>query len=209
MQITVFGASGKVGRRVVELAIARDYTVIAVVHEHDLFVGTPNLIVQKGDIYRGEDVARAIKGSDAVISCLGSWSTKKRNVLTAAMEQIIPAMQQQKITRIVTLTGSGANPPDQKPGAAYRLMMKLLAPFPAGKVFSDGEKHMKLLAVSDLDWTTLRSPVMNNFGKNHYAINLKAGSPLVTIKRQAVAEALLDQLETKEYLRQAPILHRR
>ena len=208
MQITVFGASGKVGGRVVELALERGYTVIAFVHSHDPFVGTPNLIVKKGNIYRGEDIEDAIKGSEAVVSCLGSWGTKKRNVLTSAMKNIIPTMQNQKIARIVTLTGSGANAPDHKAGVIYKLMMKLLAPFPAGKVFSDGEQHMRLLAETDLQWTTLRSPVMNNFGKKDYRLSLKAGLPLATINREAVATAMLDELEKADFAQQAPIIHR-
>jgi putative NADH-flavin reductase len=209
MQITVFGASGKVGRRVVALALERGNTVIAFVHSHDPFVRTPNLIVQKGDVYSSEDVAKAIKGSDAVVSCLGSWGTKKRNVLTAAMRAIIPAMEQQKVTRIVTLTGSGANAPDQEPSKSYVFMMKLLAPFPVGKIFSDGAQHMELLAISSLNWTTVRSPIMNNGANIGYKLGLKPGSALATINRQAVVVALLDQLESTEYSYQAPIISRK
>lgn len=208
MQITVFGASGKVGSLVVEEALRRGYTVVAFVHSHDLFSPSGKLIVIKGDIYDSADVAGALKGSDAVISCLGSWGTSKRNVLTAGMQAIVPVMVEQKIKRIVTLTGSGAVDPNMLPSSSHKALMRLLAPFPAGKVFGDGEKHMRLLAESDLDWTTIRSPIMNNFGKSTYQLGSKPQGPLATINRKAVATCMLDQLEIKENIHSAPIIRR-
>ena len=181
---------------------------MAFVHTHDLFVPSNQLTVQKGDVYNAGDVERALRGSDAVVSCLGSWGTPQKNVLSAAMKAIIPAMRTQKIRRIVTLTGSGAIAPDIESGAGHVFMMRLLAPFPAGKVFRDGEEHMRLLATSELSWTTLRSPVMTNLGGTGYRLSLKAGLPTATIKRQAVVNAMLDQLESDEFVGQAPIIHR-
>jgi putative NADH-flavin reductase len=208
MQITVFGASGKVGSLVVEQALRRGYRVVAFVHNHSLFAPSGKLSIRKGDIYNAPDVVAALKGSDAVVSCLSSWGTPGKDVLTSAMRTIIPAMVEQKIKRIVTLTGSGANEPGNNPSVSYKLMLQVLAPFPAGKVFCDGEDHMKLLADSNLRWTTIRSPVMNNRGTDGYELNLKAGSPLTTIKRAAVATALLDQIDAANFLHQAPIIHR-
>jgi len=204
MQITIFGASGKVGSLVVEEALRRGFSVIAFVHSHDMFVPSNKLRVVKGDIYNEADVQDAIKGSAAVVSCLGSWGTKHRNVLASAMRAIIPAMEHQKIGRIVTLTGSGAAAPSAKPGVAHSALLKLLTPFPAGKVFRDGEEHMKLLAASNLGWTTLRSPIMTSGNKTKYRLTLKSGS--LTIPRAAVATALLDQLDNKDYLHQTPII---
>jgi putative NADH-flavin reductase len=209
MQVTVFGASGKVGNLVVEELLRRGHTVVAFVHSHNLFSPSGNLIVVQGDVYKKDDVAKAMQGSDAVISCLGSWGTPKRNVVSSAMEHIIPVMVTNGIHRIITLTGSGAQRPGEKDTFAHRMVMTLAGPFPAGKVFEDGEKHMRLLAASNLDWTTLRSPVMTNGGKQGYFLNQKVGGPLESVSRNAVAQALIDQLDTDEYLRTAPVLHRK
>lgn len=209
MQITVFGASGKVGSLVVEELLKRGHTVVAFVHSHDLFSPSGKLIIVKGDVYKSSDVAGALRGSDAVISCLGSWGSSKRDVVSAAMKSLIPAMDSAGIQRIVTLTGSGAKAPGQVDSFAHSAVMALSKPFPAGKVFEDGEKHMELLASSDLDWTTLRSPVMTNGGHKGYSLNTNMGGPLETISRIGVANALIDQLESKQFLHKAPILHRK
>jgi putative NADH-flavin reductase len=212
MQITVFGASGKVGRLVVHGALARGYKVVAFVHSHDPFEKTDKLKVVKGDIYRGQDVAKALKGSRVVVSCLGSWGRKtasgNRNVLTSAMLEILPAMKTQKIERIVTLTGSGALAPNATPSRAHRWFMRLTAPFPAGKVFKDGETHMKLLQGSGLAWTTVRSPLMNNKNNAKYKLNGGNGNHYQTISRQAVASAIVDQLESLKWLHKAPVISR-
>lgn len=210
MQITVFGASGKVGRLVVEEALSRGYKVVAVVHKHNTFEPTTNLRVVQGDVYNGADVAKAIKGSRVIVSCLGSWGRKtkqgNRNVLTAAMLQILPAMKAQKIERIITLTGSGALAPSVKQGRAHRWFMRLMAPFPAGKVFRDGEQHMRLLQASGLAWTTIRSPIMNRRKKPEYALGERGANHFRTISRQAVAHAMLDQVQNLQWLHKAPII---
>ncbi len=209
MQITVFGASGKVGSLVVESALRRGYTVVAFVHRTNLFSPSGELIVVRGDVYNKNDVASALRGSDAVISCLGSWGTPKKDVLTVAMRAIIPAMEASGMPRIITLTGSGAKAPGEHETSSHRLVMVLVKPFPAHKVFLDGERHMELLAASGLSWTTVRSPVMTSFGREGYRLDLKTQSPLATAHRTAVANALLDQLDSTEFLCHAPFIHRR
>lgn len=205
MTITVFGASGKVGRLVVAEALRRGISVRAFVHRANPFEPAANLTIIQGDIYSSKDVERALDGADAVVSCLGSWGTPKRNVLTTAMSAIIPAMHAHKIIRIVTLTGSGAIAPDKKPGLLHRLFMKSIAWTPAGKVFADGEQHMRLLLASDLEWTTIRSPVMKNGKRAAYRLVRDGSSAVPRINRAAVVAAMLDQLQGDDWLRQAPV----
>lgn len=208
MRITVFGASGRVGSRVVELALRRGYLVSAFVHHHDLFVPSNNMLVIKGDVYTASEVATALRGSEAVISCVSSWGTPKKDVLTSAMQAIIPAMEAAKISRLVTLTGSGAAMSEEQPSVSHRMLAGLLAPTSVGKVFRDAETHLHLLAISSLDWTTIRSPIMNNLGSSTYRLSLEPNSALSTISRNGVATALLDQLESDKFLGQAPFIHR-
>lgn len=207
MQVTVFGASGKVGRLVVAELLERGQSVVAFVHSNNPLSAQSGLTVIKGDTANVADVAKALISSQAVISCLGSWGQPGRNVLTTAMDVIIPAMEEQDIKRIVTLTGSGALAPDVVPSFGHKLAIKLLSPFPAGKVFHDGEQHMKLLASSTLDWTSLRSPIMKNDGSSTYTLDEKPASAFGRLPRSAVVMALVDQLETQDYLHRAPVIN--
>jgi hypothetical protein len=123
------------------------------------------------------------------------------------MQNLIPAMDAHRITRIVTLTGSGAASPTKKSSPLHTSFMKILSPLPAGRVFADGEEHMRVLMRSDLAWTTLRSPVMTNGRNGEYELSMRAGNHLLGISRKAVANALLDQLGSQDWICQAPIIH--
>jgi putative NADH-flavin reductase len=208
MQITVFGASGRVGVRVVELALKKGYTVVAFVHSRNPFQGTPRLIVHQGDIRNPRDVEAALKHSKAVVSCLGSWHSKRKDILSTAMRVIIPEMQAHRIRRIVTLTGADALAPGETPHGSHKLAHILLK-IGARKVLGDGEVHMQLLSQSKLAWTTIRSPIMNNFGKRGYRLGFHAISPLATIRRQAVARALVAQIIRPDYVGKAPFISRK
>jgi len=206
MQITVFGATGKVGTLVTEEALRRGYTVVAFVHRHAPPSPSSQLITRHGDVHSAPDVANALVGSDAVVSCLGSWGTPRHTVLSNAMLSLIPAMQAAGVRRIVTLTGIGVW---QKPSAFYRFLLHVAAVTPAGKVFWDGQEHVRLLAGRGLDWTTVCSPIMNNVGGPEYRLSRHIGWPFVTIARRSVAAALLDQIDASDYLRSTAVIHRK
>jgi putative NADH-flavin reductase len=205
MQVTVFGAAGKVGSLVVAEALRRGYTVVAFVHNHNSFTPSDRLIIRKGDVYNPVDVAEAIRGSDVVVSCLSSWHARDGNVLSRFVGDVVPAMREQNIGRIVTLTGVGLQ--KDRP-TWYRFALRLLPLVPvAGKVFLDADRHVQLLQASELDWTTICSPVMSNGGSVEYRLKLGQGLPLPTIPRHAVAAALVDQLAATDFVRQTPSIH--
>jgi putative NADH-flavin reductase len=205
MQITVFGASGKVGRLVVEEALSRGHSVVAFVHRSKL-PATNNLTVIQGNVYKLSDVTKAVQGSGAVISALGSWGTKRKDVTEQGMANIIPAMEAVGIKRVISVTGHGASAPGDKFEPVHefsRLLLKLLA----AKILRDGEKHIQRLHGSSLEWTVIRSPVMNN-RVGGYKISLSRPWPLATVGRHSVADCLVDLAENREYMRKAPYIVR-
>ncbi len=206
MQVTVFGASGKVGQLVVKQLLADGHRVVAFVHGHAPFEESDHLKIRRGDIHNAPDVKAAIVGSEIVISTLGSWGTTTKDILGSAMGTIIPAMKTQDITRIVSLTGSGAFAPQDRPSPIDKLSHTAFGLI-AGSVLRDGEKHLRLLDASDLDWTVIRSPAMRSFGPASYHLNTKTPFALATVHRQAVVHAIVDQLTATDFLRQAPHIH--
>lgn len=207
MKITVFGATGKVGRIVVENLLDSGHQVVAFAHGASPFTTNENLTVVHGDVHNTSDVKTALSGADAIISTLGSWHTPSKDILTSAMKNIIPAAEIQGIKRLVSLTGSQAALPNEK----LRLFEKLFhfaLNIVAHKILADGENHLRLLKESKLDWTVIRSPIMKPSTKTDYRLSLVAPSPLATISRAAVAKAIVDQLETRDYTKMAPHIQR-
>ena len=205
LKVTVFGASGRVGRLVVEEALRHGYEVTAFTHSKNL-PEAAGLSVKQGDIHDAADVARAVEGSQAVISALGSWGTPGKDVLAAGMQNIIAAMDSAGIKRLVSLSGSDARAAGDDLGLLHRLSrasFKLIA----NKVLTDGEKHIKLLEASDLDWTVLRSPRMSKHGDSYKLVSQRS-QPWSSVGRPSVASCLVEQLEDTEHIKQAPFIAR-
>ena len=73
MKIALFGATGRTGRVVMELALSAGHEVTVLARDpRKLRQPQKGLRVIEGDARRGSDVATAVQGADVVISALGS-----------------------------------------------------------------------------------------------------------------------------------------
>lgn len=207
MKIIVFGANGRVGNNVVMKLLQENHVVTAFVHGNNPFESHPNLHVVQGDIYDKTAVTDAVRGHDIVMSTLGSWGTPKKDILYTAMCHIIPAMEEMDITRLVSLTGAAAKYPHEKTSlvqAANRFTLGIMAK----KILDDGEKHIALLTDSALDWTVIRSPIMNEKGTQEYSLTSSSPAPWATIHRLAVVDALVQQVTDTAWYKQSPFIAR-
>lgn len=207
MTITVFGANGKVGRKVVANLLDGRHSVRAFIHSKSSIEPDPRLEFIKGDIHVPGDVELAIKGSDAVISALGSWGTKTKDIVSSGTANIIPAMKKHGISRIVSVTGAGAQDSSDKPSLIDKLSRPLLF-IAAAKILRDGEDHIAQLRASGLDWSVVRSPVMRETGKIGYELSKNAPLPWVTINRNDVAKAMSELATNKDHNQSAPFISR-
>jgi putative NADH-flavin reductase len=207
MNIVVFGATGNIGARVVSRLLQRGDTVTAFVHHSLHLPQDPKLVTVKGDIYNADDVERAVAGADIVVSALGSWGTKNKDVLTVGMKHIIPAMEKAGVKRIVSLTGSGVLLTTDK-ASWYDHLNPLLLQIVAPQILSDGKEHIRLLATSQLDWTVIRSPVMKNGRPHGYNLQDRPPALWTRVCRDDVAQAMVDlaHLTTDEYSKKAPFI---
>lgn len=206
-KVTVFGANGKVGSLVVQGLLERGHEVVAFVHHNNGLMESAQLKIVEGDIHDVAAVELAIGRADAVISALGSWHTPTKDILRSGMTSIIPAMQRRGIKRIITLTGAESRADGDGLSFVHRLA-HLGAAVIAGKILLDGEVHIKQLQKSDLDWTVVRSPIMNGTGSSHYSLSENRPYPWTTVNRQAVADALIQQLNDSHYFQKAPFITR-
>jgi len=208
MTITVFGANGKVGRLLVTEAIDRGFKVIAFIHASYDLPKNANLIVVQGDVHNYVQVEKVITDSDAVFSTLGSWGTTNKDILSTGMKNISTAMKKHGIKRIISLTGAGCRVPGFKEGF-IQLLNRIPPSLFGRKVLRDAEEHIRILQNSNLDWTVLRSPIMNNLGNsNKYIVSRSCPFPNATVNRKSVAKAMLDVLENKTFIQESPFIRR-
>ncbi|MBC7707781.1 NAD(P)H-binding protein [Polaromonas sp.] len=205
MQITIFGASGKVGQQVAAKLLAENHTLVVLVHRSNPYANTSGVTTVSGSVTDGTAVAKAIEGSAAVISTLGSWGSPNKDVVSSGTELIITAMKARGVTRLITITGASAFYGQDKPtmpDKITRRLLKLVAP----KILRDGEQHLALLEASDLNWTCLRSPVMTAAKQDAYRFQTKLPPLWAWVPRQAVAQAIVDQITATDNLGKAPVI---
>lgn len=151
MNICLFGATGRVGSVILENALARGYSVQALVRdENKLVQESPNVTVRIGNVLNDSDIAASIKGADVVISAL---NTDGAATLSASMPKIINNMKIEGIKRIITIGTAGILQARTSPHL-YRFQ----SAESRRTSTRDAEEHLKaylILKESGLDWTVV------------------------------------------------------
>ncbi|MBU9674221.1 SDR family oxidoreductase [Planococcus sp. CP5-4] len=196
MKIIVFGATGGVGRSVVKQALEQGYEVTAFVRTPDkLKVTGDKLTVVQGDAFHVEQVAAAIAGHDAVVSCLGSnQGMKKSKDLRTMAKNIVAGMQQHGVKRIVYTASAGIN--DELPGIGGKVMMGVLK-----QVLIDHRAAVDAIQEAGLTYTIVRPMGLTNDSLSGQYRESEQGVPgkSKTIPRADVAHFILKALGDAAY----------
>jgi len=111
MIITVFGATGQVGKRIVSMGLAQGHHIRAfgrnVESLIDADLRNDQLKAIKGYVFNEADVHNAVKGADAVISVLGGLFDGTDKTRSLGMKNIVAQMEATGVQRIVALGGMG------------------------------------------------------------------------------------------------------
>ncbi|MFP3324435.1 NAD(P)-binding oxidoreductase [Planococcus sp. SIMBA_160] len=196
MKIIVFGATGGVGRLVVKQALEEGFDVTAFVRTPDKLKATGDrLTVVQGDAFHVEQVAAAIAGHDAVVSCLGSnQGMKKSEDLRTMAKNIVAGMQQHGVKRIVYTASAGIN--DEIPGIGGKVMMGVLK-----QVLIDHRTAVNVIEEAGVDYTIVRPMGLTNDSFSGKYREAETGVPgkSRTIPRADVAHFILKALGDATY----------
>jgi putative NADH-flavin reductase len=217
MKLTIFAATGGIGRQLVEQAVAAGHDVTAVVRDAGKLSGLPVRVVT-ADLATADPAAlkSAIEGADAVLSGLGPRNPKSPAAITSrGTRAIVTATQAAGVRRIVVVSAAPIgtvpspgrpNPPKHDPGDGF--FMRHLFSHLAGAMFRE---HYADLAVmedilrdSGLDWTISRPPQLTDKPltgsyRTAYGQNIRGGW---SISRADVAHHMLRVLDQPETIRQ-------
>ena len=207
MKIIVFGATGGTGRQILTQALDKGHSVTAFVRSPEGLPSHPHLQVVQGDVFNPAAVLDAIRGHRAVLSVLGARTLKKANVLSRAIPNILQAMNQEYVTRLIVLGASGVHPDWDK----YQNALTTMAFWVARKTmlkhpFADQTAQERLLAASNVDYTIVRAPrLLEGPFTGTYRVLPDALPPgALRISRADVADFMLQQLTDPRFHRQGP-----
>ena len=210
MNLTVFGATGGVGRQVVTHALDASHHVTAYVRNPSkLTVAHRNLTVTAGELTDRDAVQRAVRGADAVVSALGPSLDRKATgmPLVEGTRMIVDAMRTEGVERYI-----GIATPSLRDSRDKTSLLGRLVPFMGRTFLSRAYRELldmsHLVTDSELDWTIARFTRPTNGARTG---TIRAGflgrdKIRASITRADIATFLLDQTTDIRFHRAAPAI---
>lgn len=207
-KVALLGATGKAGKYILQELLNRGYAVKALIRKPNNFTIThPLLQIVPGDIKDPETARTFAKGCDAVISAIGP---RKDEPLISSLStiNIIAAMEEFGINRYISLAGLNLDVPgDNKSEANKAKSDWMRQSFP--DAVADRQKAYDILMESDIDWTILRLPWIEETDEKRNIIVNIYDCPGEKISTTDLADFVIGQIEYKAYLRKAPFVFSR
>src|SRR5436190_12082405 len=159
MKLTILGATGATGTRLVEQALAAGHEVTAVVRDPARLAvpAQQRLRTVTADVMDPASITPAVAGADAVISAVGPRGTGPTTVIQDSVRSIIQAMQKTGTRRLLEVSGSIADDKGESPYLRYLLKPIARRTF-LRHVCADMRIGEDEIRDSNLDWTIFRPP---------------------------------------------------
>ena len=161
MHLTVFGATGGIGREIVRQALSSGHQVTAVVRDPaGLTVTGSGLQVVRADLTDPEAIRPAVAGRDAVLSGLGARVRKDAGVATRLTRTVLAAMEAEQVRRLLVVSAAPVGPQPQA-GLLDRAALGVVSAILKDIYIDLGEMEAEL-SRSGTDWTSVRPPRLQN-----------------------------------------------
>lgn len=219
MKITIFAATGGIGRQALNQAVAAGHDVTAVVRNPAALGDAVSRIrvVTVADLRTANPAALegAVAGADGVLSGLGPRGRAESGVTSRATRLIIDAMETAGVRRLIVVSAEPVatvpspnrpNPPRHDPGDGFlvRYVGNPIIKRVLREHYADLAVMEDLLRASTLDWTSVRPPRLTDKPMSgHYRIAIGQNVPGMTVSRADVAHFMLAALGQPETFRQA------
>lgn len=203
--IAVIGGTGKSGKYLMKKLLEKGFHIKMLLRNPDqLELHHPAIEKVKGDARNPEDIALLLEGCTAVLSTLGQPKGEPP-IFSTATSNVLNAMQKLNVKRYIVTTGLSVDTPNdyksEQVQQATDWMRTNYAPTTADK-----QVEYELLAQSDVDWTLVRLPLIEQTEvANGIKVSLE-DCPSDHISATDLANFVIEQLERTEYIGQAPFI---
>ncbi|GAA1767642.1 MULTISPECIES: NAD(P)-dependent oxidoreductase [Streptomonospora] len=200
--IAVFGASGMIGSRVVDEALARGHGVTALARDRTRLPHKgERLAVATADVLDPGDVTAAARGQDVLVSAVGGDG--HRSVVEPAARTIVEALRNlEDRPRFIMVGGAGSleAAPGKRVWDTPGLPEDVLA-----TMHAHGEALEFLRGVTDVGWTNISPPAVVEPGERtggyrtdtHRLVADAQGTSRISAEDYAVA--LVDEIESPRH----------
>ena len=207
MNILIIGASRGVGKALMEIALEEDTEVTVLARNPSKITKKhPQLGVLRGDILDINSLSSAIRGHDAVCSCIGCPITfKPVELFSRGAENIVAVLTKESGKKYVTVTGIGAG--DSKGHGGF-LYDKIFNPLFLKTIYQDKDREEAIIKNSNLEWLIVRPAGLTNGPRTgiYHVINDLSGVTMKRISRRDVADFIVKELQVPNNFGRTPML---
>lgn len=211
LTLAIFGAAGKTGKQAVRQAVSRGHTVRAVEKSWPDTDDLPERVDRRTANVIEDDLAPAIDGCDAVISCIGlpltaGTALSPPPLYTESTKRYLDAMERCGISRIVVISASFVVTRDRGPMAFRAAATVALEP-----IFTQMGEMERLLRASAMDWTAVRPGwLMEGDATGDATVTPEVIAPdLIRTRHGDLAAFMLDCVETGDWIHRTPAIGRK
>ncbi|MEU6977441.1 MULTISPECIES: NAD(P)H-binding protein [unclassified Streptomyces] len=204
MKLTVFGATGGIGREIVRQALASGHEVTAVVRDPAGFtVGGDKLAVFRSDLSDPEALREAVAGRDAVLSGLGARTRADAGVAARLTRSVLRAMEAADTRRLLVVSAAPVGPVPDGQAVVDKAMLAIVNSV-LKDVYADLRAMEAELAASATDWTSVRPPKLTNKPLTGRYRSVVGGNPPRgrSLARADVAHAMLAMVDDPATVKQ-------
>jgi putative NADH-flavin reductase len=180
---------------------ARHPSKLTMRHEH--------LTIVQGELRDKVNIEQAVSDADAVISLLGPrlGEDYKSKPLTQGTQNIIAAMKQFGVRRLIVASTPSASAPGDLPDVKFKMLVFLIKSM-MRLAYEEIVNVAQIVRDSGLDWTLVRVSGLNYKPKsgNVRAGYLGTGEVGIQLSRADLADFILGELKEAKYVRQMPAI---
>jgi len=198
MRLLVFGATGRVGRRVVEVGLAAGHDITAFVRTPaKLNMSHERLFIEQGDALDAAAVRASMDTRfDAVIGALGADPAKPSTIVQDSTRVIVEAMRATGHTRYLGVGALGLLPANW----LGRMFGRLIRVTPLRHGLRDHTAALEILRGSGLTWTLAAPPrITDDAPRGHYKLVTEFRGGMSSIAALDLADFLIRELEARRY----------
>lgn len=210
MKISVFGATGALGRECALQCLAAGHEVVALVRTPEKLSTDlrDKITIVQGDGLVADDVVRALEGGvDSVLFAIGIDKNSPEDLCTDVTRHILAAMPGLDVERFVWCGGGSTLVEEDRISVGARFVEWFASTFMSLR-HRDKAHQLELLYENlDLEWVGIR-PLQMRSGpkKGGYRVGFDSFSGLSSIRFADCASAMIEMLEDDTWIHKAPIV---
>ncbi len=204
LKVAVFGATGSIGSLVARCAVQRGHATVAVSRSRPGPGQLEGCESRVGDMTNPGFAAEAIRGCDAVITCIGhrkksanlwSASLSPPDIMASVTAAVVGAIGEDASTHLVYLGAFGVGSDLKKHSMLFRMVLRTSS---IGNAYKDHANAEAIMKSSRASWTIVRSVGLTNADKDVDLVD-RGGqwTSFDTVSRTSLARFLVECAESR------------